>query len=305
MAKVKKSGWLTIVVAAVAVASYLVYHYAYLVYQEYTYVTAYEDVHGLQVSSPIFLNGVRVGSVENIDLHTNDKVTVLLAIDKETEVPQGTKAMLVSTGLLGKKMIQLDVSNSPTLLTHNDTILGQYDTSVLEMQDQVAPLVESAKYFISTTGKNLTDMKQQFRNGMGKELEKDIKSIETSTRDYEKQSRKIRESSARILSSLNKLKVKSDEIVANTDDINASIKSTEESTAEFAAKDIKGSIESLNTSISSATQKAQEATAPETAVGKLLNEKETYTEPTKTFKQLNEDLKEVKEDPPGISLIGG
>ena len=70
--KRKRSTWLTVISVLVLVAGYLAYKYAYLVYREYDYITLYEDVHGLQRSNPIFIDGVRVGEVSNIELIATD-----------------------------------------------------------------------------------------------------------------------------------------------------------------------------------------------------------------------------------------
>lgn len=71
------------------------------------YEVYYSDVDGLEVSAPVTLNGFKVGQVRDIsiDYENPGKVKVVLALDKNLKLRQGTEAVLGSTLLSGAYII--------------------------------------------------------------------------------------------------------------------------------------------------------------------------------------------------------
>ena len=89
---------------------------------ENEYYVYYDDVQGLQASSPVLIKGMSVGRVASISLHENGKVQVVLAVDKGTKVPKGTVAKLSSTDLPGGKAISLELTKSKELVQDEETL---------------------------------------------------------------------------------------------------------------------------------------------------------------------------------------
>jgi phospholipid/cholesterol/gamma-HCH transport system substrate-binding protein len=82
------------------------------------YSVIYENVDGLTTSNPLLLNGLTVGRVSAIELlpEQNNKLKVTLDISRKVTVPQGSKAFLADGGLLGGKIIRLQLnSGAPAL----------------------------------------------------------------------------------------------------------------------------------------------------------------------------------------------
>lgn len=71
------------------------------------YEVYYNDVSGLAVSSPVTVNGLKVGQVRevSIDFKNPGKVKVVLALDKKLKLREGSIAMLGSTLLSGSYII--------------------------------------------------------------------------------------------------------------------------------------------------------------------------------------------------------
>lgn len=299
-----KSSIITIVVIALAAGGYLIYHYGYLVYQQYNYYTYYENIHGLQRSCPVFIEGVRVGEVSGILMKRKDKVKVTMSIDKEVQIPQGSVALLASTGLLGEKMIVLERSENTTIYNHQDIIKGRYDTSILEMSDQVDPIIESAKYILNTADKNFSNFNRKLDNGLVKKTQKDVKRFEQQMGSYREQVASIRKSANKVTNSVKQLEQQTTEIVRNKDSLNLSLKNAETTTADLAEINYASQTKELHTTVNNADEKAKEVTES-ASIDKLLNETETYQNATKQLNDINGELKDTKENPEAIQLIGG
>lgn len=299
----RKSGLITFIAIAVAAIGYLVYHYAYLVYQEYDYYTYYENIHGLQRSCPVYVDGVRVGEVSGILMNRGDKVKVTMSIDKHTKIPKGSIALLASSGLLGDKMILLEKSDSDSYYMHNDFITGRYDTSILEMSDQINPIIESAKYILETADKNFNNFNRKLDNGLVKKTQKDAKRLERNMNKYNKQVADIKRSADEIATSLTRLKHKTAEIVADKDSLNYTLENAETGTANLTQQDYAASTNEFRATINQAREEATTIENSE-AIKTLLEDNGTYQNASKQAKELDTELKATKENPPGIQIIG-
>ena len=80
--------------------------------QSNVYEAYYPQVDGLKVGTPVRINGVEVGSVAAVELvpdgPVEKKVRVLLDLDKDLRVPPDTKAIIISTGFMGGKALNLE-----------------------------------------------------------------------------------------------------------------------------------------------------------------------------------------------------
>lgn len=300
----KKSGWLTISVVVIAIVSYLVYHYGYYVYQDYDYYTYYDNINGLQRSSPIYINGVRVGEISDIDIDVKEKVKVTMSINKKTKIPRGSIALLASKGLLGERMILLETSDSSIYYTHKDLIKGRYDTSVMEMSDQINPIIESAKYILETADKNFVNFNQKLDNGLVKQTQKDVKRMEQSMSKYESIVKDIRINSDKVVQSLRNMNKSVTKSAKNKDSLNVSLLNAEKSTESISKAPIVEQTASLRNSVNEVNKQTNDVLASE-AVNEALNNKEQYKNASDKLQDINKNLKETKEHPKGISLIGG
>lgn len=81
------------------------------------YLAYYENVDELTVSSPVLINGFKVGQVREINFNYKrpGKIEVVMALDKKLELPEGTVASLGTTLLSGAR-IELAIGHSDKML---------------------------------------------------------------------------------------------------------------------------------------------------------------------------------------------
>lgn len=114
---------------------------------EKEYYVLYEDVQGMVVSSQVAINGMKVGQVKNVDLIQDQgvKVKVTFVVGKNVELPEGTTAMLASDGLLGGKLIRLELGKSSKILAEKSTIKGTTEQGLTALlQEKALPTLRNA-----------------------------------------------------------------------------------------------------------------------------------------------------------------
>ena len=100
----------------------------------YTVTATFNNVGGLKPRSTVSMGGVRIGSVESIELDAETlEARVVLAIDgRYDDLPDDTSASVLTNGILGDQYVGLEPGGSPEPLTEGDRILITNSALVLE-----------------------------------------------------------------------------------------------------------------------------------------------------------------------------
>ena len=109
-----------------------------------TYVVKFNDVTGLSASSPIYVNGVKVGTVKSLDYDyaRPDNILAIVALDEELNLPQGTTAEIASD-LLGNVRLELKLGAvGGSLIAVGDTISGQMQSGLMGKAAGMVPQIE-------------------------------------------------------------------------------------------------------------------------------------------------------------------
>ena len=118
---------------------------------ENQYYVYYNDVQGLQASSPVQIKGLSVGRVASITLNGQSRVKVTIAISKKTEIPQGTVAKLTATDLLGSKAISLELTNSQAIVKDEDTLSSAVQGGIIDaISVEITPLIKDMRHAVGS-----------------------------------------------------------------------------------------------------------------------------------------------------------
>ncbi len=86
-------------------------------------VTAdFNRVDGLIDGDPVFLSGIRVGTVEKMFLNKNYRIVVALRLNEDVKVPLDSSAAIHTDGLFGGKFIVLEPGGEEALMQNGTKI---------------------------------------------------------------------------------------------------------------------------------------------------------------------------------------
>ena len=109
-----------------------------------SYVVLFDDVTGLSASSPVYVNGVKVGTVESIDCNyaQPDHIIASVGLDEQLVLPQGTSAEIASD-LLGNVRLELKLGDPlGGKMAVGDTIVGQTASGLMAKAAGMVPQIE-------------------------------------------------------------------------------------------------------------------------------------------------------------------
>jgi phospholipid/cholesterol/gamma-HCH transport system substrate-binding protein len=145
LSKEFKIGLITIICAAILVFGIDYLKGINILKPENYFYARYGSVAGLDISSPVYLDGFKVGLVRSIeyDYAHPGNVIVELSLDKQLKVPSGSKAIL-ATDLLGTASIDLKLNTYVSAMhVAGDTLEGGVDAGLMgNVTQNMLPQVE-------------------------------------------------------------------------------------------------------------------------------------------------------------------
>jgi phospholipid/cholesterol/gamma-HCH transport system substrate-binding protein len=255
-----------------------------------SYYVIYDRVDGLMPSNPVQINGLNVGKVLSIqiDQSKGSKVLVEFDLDKKIILNKNSIAILKDNGLLGGKMIEIDVKQGD-LLQHEDTLKSASEKGLMGMvSDKASPLMTN----IDTTIVSVNQLLSEYK-GLSNNIKNILRNLETTT------------GSINGLMADNRQKISS--ITNNLDKLSASLVETEKS-----IKPLIGKVNTLADSVNAMKLASTMAEARKSITNinemlnamnqgktltKLMNQDSVYTNLNKTIIDLDKLLIDFKEHP--------
>lgn len=106
------------------------------------YYVRFSNIGEIVNTSPIFINGYKVGHVSNViyNFENPDEVYVEMLLDSQLQMPEGSVA-LINTKMLGSSTISLALGKSATMINPGDTIEGRMNTGAMDEAAEMIPQI--------------------------------------------------------------------------------------------------------------------------------------------------------------------
>lgn len=134
--------------------------------KETTYYVFYDNVSGMYEGNYIYLNGMKVGYVKDIEAmgERTEKFLVTVAVDSKIKITEDSKMVFFSADLLGSKAMKIELGNSSRILENKDTISGDVELGMLDkLGSSIAPMAQNLDSILFAT-KNI--LNQQTQNNL-------------------------------------------------------------------------------------------------------------------------------------------
>lgn len=268
------------------------------------YYSIYNQVGGLVPSSPVFINGVIVGIVN--DVYFEEKmsglVVVKLLLNKDFPIPSNSVARIFSSDLMGSKAVEIVLGNSPIKASPGDTLPGAVEASLKEeVNQQVAPLKRKAEEMLSSFDSVLTALQSVFNENTRNDISQSFNRIRVSLENIQRTTSNIDTlvytQKGRISNIIANVESISSNLRNNNQEITAIISNLNKVSDTLAKIRFQRIFDELDKNLSTLSLILQKIEAGEGSAGLLLNNDSLYINLNRSTRELELLLQDIRKNP--------
>jgi phospholipid/cholesterol/gamma-HCH transport system substrate-binding protein len=246
----------------------------------------FSQTGGLGASDEVQVNGMRKGSVQSIQLR-GDHVAVDLALTNEVTLTEDCRVAIRNVGLMGEKVIAVDLKTSGRAYTDRDTIAGVFELGMGEVMASVGGSIDALNQ-LTTRLQGAADMLSP-KGEFGQTLR--------NFRDTSKElAAEVKENRAALKATLENISASSKTVKSLTTDREQQLRAAMDhfSSAAERLDALSARLDSLRASVASVTGKVDRGDG---TLGKLVNDDKLYTDVNSSVQSLKALIEDIKKNP--------
>ncbi|MDP5229934.1 MAG: MlaD family protein [Cellulophaga sp.] len=265
-----------------------------------TFYGIYENVGGLQTGTSVSINGLNVGSVNDIKFHDKSgKLLVTFSVNNEFEFSNSSMAELYDTGIIGGKGIQIiPVFDGNPKAKSGDTLITGVKPGLTDLvQKNLAPLQQKIEGAVTHADSLLVSFNQILDTKTKTDLRETVTGLNALVKSFQSTS-----------NAMNTL------IADNRVQLNGSVKNIGLITDNFAKLSdslsnagLTTTIKTLETTLANFNQILSKMEQGEGTMGKLMTDDELYRNLTSSSNELDLLLQDFRLNPKryvNVSVFG-
>ncbi|MFD2741834.1 MULTISPECIES: MlaD family protein [Sphingobacterium] len=265
---------------------------------ENTYYTEYNNVDGLSASKPVMVNGYQIGRVSSLKMQDNGKIRAEFKIKNDYAIPSNTVARIVSADLLGSKAIVFDLGNSTTMARDGDPLLSDIQANLME---KVEPLQHKVENLVVKVDSVLTAVNTALDDEFQRDFKQSLRSISTSLSNVEKITNDVEGLVGSERMRLAQIMMNLESITNNfkryDGQINSILNNLDTMSNNLAQVQVKETVDNANKAMQEVHAITQKIQNGDGSLSLLLNDDRLYNNLSDASMNLDNLLKDVKENP--------
>lgn len=226
------------------------------------YYMTFDDIQGLGVSTPVYADGYKVGTVEDIDFDYDKKgpIKVTADLDKNLRIPAGSQAEIVKD-LMGNLQVNLLLANNPRArIEPGETIPGVVNAGIM---NQVGALMPDIQKMLTKLDSILTSVNTLLADPA---LAASLHNVQTITTDLTVSTKELNTLMAGLNKQVPGMMGKANKVLDNTTRL----------TANLADLDVQGTLDKVNATLEGAHQFTEKLNSDKGSLGRLMNDTKLY-----------------------------
>ncbi|MBL0146618.1 MAG: MCE family protein [Chitinophagaceae bacterium] len=262
----------------------------------------YTNVQGLLKSNPVFINGMQVGSVYDIQSDKNMKeILVTINLTKEVNIPTNSAA-LIKPNPLSTTSIDIKLGDANTYLKKVDTILTQPSDGIFDAAlGRIDPVLSQVKGAVKSLDSVLMNVNSVIDANAKNNIQAMLTNLNKTTASLTVSSASLQTllntQTGALAKSLNNVSSFTGNLANNNDKLTAVMTNLDKTTENFSKLDIEKTLTNLNNTINELKGTIGKLNTNTGTAGLLLNDTKLYNNLTATSNKLNLLLDDVKTNP--------
>lgn len=248
-----------------------------------TYYMTFDDIQGMGASTPIYADGYKVGTVDQLDFDYSGKgpIKVKVDINKDLRIPAGSTAE-ISKDIMGNLQVSLLLANNPReRIEPGGIIPGTVNNGMMGKAAEMIPVVEK---MLPKLDSILTSVNALLADPA---LAASLHNVETITSNLTVSTRELNT----LMAGLNK------QVPGMMKKANGVLDNTNRLTSNLASLDVQGTLDRVNATLDGAQKFAEQLNSGKGSLGLLMNDTRLYENLNSTMSHADSLVIDLKAHP--------
>lgn len=250
---------------------------------EDNYYVQFSDITGLSSSSPVYADGFKVGVVKDIiyDYTHTEGSKVLIGVDKQLRIPQGSSAEIVSD-MLGNVKVNLLLANNPReKVAPGGLIKGMINDGAMGKLQDMVPAVEK---MLPKLDSIMTSLNAILADPA---IRQSLHNVQTITDNLTTSTAQLNTLMAGLNKNVPGMMAKANNVLDNTETL----------TANLAAVDVASTMREVDQTIANVQQLTAKLNSNEGSLGLLMNDTQLYDNLNSTMRNADSLVIDLRQHP--------
>ena len=261
------------------------------------YYSIYNNIGGLAESSPVEINGFKVGVVQSIELLNaeSDKILVTFSVGKDFKLPINTVAEIIPVSLIAGMKVHFVYGNGPGTYEYGDTLPGRLPESIItRLETELLPVKDRITDLINSIDSVVSSVNEIMDPEFNKNLKGIIDNLNSTTGSFDNI---IGSKETELKTSLDNLTRFSQMLADNSSNMSSTFSNLESISDTLAAADIYNTVLNLKSGLEKTALLLENMNEGKGSAGQLLTNDSLYSNLSQSLESLNELLKDMKANP--------
>jgi ABC-type transporter Mla subunit MlaD len=259
-----------------------------------TIYTKFDQVYGLIPGNVVNVKGFKIGNVKQMELLESDSTRVTLNIEEGYQIPEGSVALLKSSGVLGGKYIEIQKSDSQAIVQDQGFIKGTFEQGIMDsfaeegerLSNDISGSIRGFEEFVTSLNQTLNEDNKENISGIIRNLESSTGSLNQVIQDRQTDLDQMIVEAKNTLQNLDELSTD------NKEKLTALIENLKATSAEL--ETLSAGLNKTNLTLNEVLTKINNG---EGTLGKMVNDPSLYNNIDSLSVNLNKLIKNINEDP--------
>ena len=250
---------------------------------EDNYYVQFSDITGLSSSSPVYADGFKVGVVKDIiyDYTHTEGSKVLIGVDKQLRIPQGSSAEIVSD-MLGNVKVNLLLANNPReKVAPGGLIKGMINDGAMGKLQDMVPAVEK---MLPKLDSIMTSLNAILADPA---IRQSLHNVQAITDNLTTSTAQLNTLMAGLNKNVPGMMAKANNVLDNTETL----------TASLAAVDVASTMRQVDQTIANVQQLTAKLNSKEGSLGLLMNDTQLYDNLNSTMRNADSLVIDLRQHP--------
>ncbi len=290
LTKELKTGLLAVFAISTFILGYNYLKGSSLFQSERVFYVVYDNVEGLDTSSPVTLNGLDVGKVQEINISPTDgKLIVSFKIKRDFVFSNQSVARIYGGGIIGGKSLAI-VPNYESKIPakDGDTLQGEIEEGIMELvNDRLTPLQTKIESAVEGVDSLMFSVNEVMDPKSRKSLRESIDNLNKITSSFAVSSKSLE----------NLLKENEQKLNNTFENLDVASQNFAKLSDSLAQINLGQMVSELETTLANFKELSENLNSGEGTLGKLMKDESLYTNLEYATKQLEELLQDIKLNP--------